>query len=484
MKAARRVLWSSHAELSELYDYLFAPGADLDSRRRGLARMSIYISSPSCPAFIHLLHSLVAAELLPFPPPRGAEESQRMRMMMAMAIVRFVNGLVDPLQTGSYARPISHLAASLGLPPSLIALRHRATHEDLPPLPLLQQAIAQCIFYLHQNSFLPLLSLSYNNGQNLNGVMSERDVLAKKRIDSLLRRWKKVMKTRLREKEVREEDVSGLEMRKVRRDLEGEVSGVDGIIKSLIEVGSLVPLAKRQVKRASPQSSLPPTPSLKIWLPLLTHLSATTPSFPSFLATSILDLLLNPSDLSTNLPAGRLGFNAQAEMITLGEQQEDDAREEEESYRWGLGVWVLYLWREDAEVEGALGLDAEEKTILYRRLAIALLHKHDDQILVRLHESLANIDENLYDVINSLSSALPDPEEDKGLDGLAMDVDDDELEKGLGEMEKRLAEFERQNPPARQAPRETTSRPSDSLPGWKRLTTEEWTPSPIGSAMA
>lgn len=105
---------------------LFSPAADLESRRRGLARvgvyvfrgdplshvpsnksadsdsqMSIYISSPSCPSFIHLLHSLVAAELLPYPPPRGAEESQRMRMMMGMAIVRFVNGMVDPLQTGA-----------------------------------------------------------------------------------------------------------------------------------------------------------------------------------------------------------------------------------------------------------------------------------------------------------------------------------------------------------------------------------------------
>ncbi|WVQ71203.1 hypothetical protein IAR50_000728 [Cryptococcus sp. DSM 104548] len=484
MKAARRVPWSSHAELSELYDYLFAPGADLDSRRRGLARMSIYISSPSCPSFIYLLHSLIAAELLPFPPPRGAEESQRMRMMMAMAIVRFVNGLVDPLQTGPYARPISHLAASLGLPPSLIALRHRATHEDLPPLPLLQQAIAQCTFYLHQNSFLPLLSWSYNNGQNLNGVMSEREIQAKRKIDSLLRRWKKVMKTRLREKEVREEDASGMEMRKVRRDLEGEVSGVDVIVKSLIEVGSLVPLAKR--KRASPESTLPPTPSLKIWLPLLTHLSATAPSFASVLVTSILDLLLNPSDLVNNLTAGsnQPGFSAQAEMISLGESQEDEARGDEESYRWGLAVWLLYIWREDAGVERALALEAGEKRGLYRRLAIALLHKHDDTILVRLHESLASIDENLHDVITSLSSALPEPSADEGLEGLAMDMDHEELEQGLSEMEKRLAEFEQNYLPARQAPRETISRPSDSLPGWKRLATEEWTASPIGSAMA
>lgn len=69
--------------------------------------MSIYISSPSCPWFIHLLHSLVAAEMQP-DAPSGAEEVQRARMTMAMAVVRFVNGMVDPLQTGKFS--ISHLA--------------------------------------------------------------------------------------------------------------------------------------------------------------------------------------------------------------------------------------------------------------------------------------------------------------------------------------------------------------------------------------
>jgi ribosomal biogenesis protein LAS1 len=61
--------------------------------------MSVYISSPSCPAFLHLLHSLIGALLLPYPPTSAAEAGTA-RMSYAMAVVRFVNGMVDPLQTG------------------------------------------------------------------------------------------------------------------------------------------------------------------------------------------------------------------------------------------------------------------------------------------------------------------------------------------------------------------------------------------------
>jgi len=70
--------------------------------------MSVYISSPSCPAFVHLLHGLVAASLLPHPPESG-DDAQRTRLGCAMAVVRFVNGMVDPLQTGVWHSPVSTL---------------------------------------------------------------------------------------------------------------------------------------------------------------------------------------------------------------------------------------------------------------------------------------------------------------------------------------------------------------------------------------
>lgn len=67
--------------------------------------MSVYLSSPSCPSFIHLLHSLLSADLLP---TDGAAEIQSTRLSCAMAIVRFINGMVDPLQTGVYLGTFSY----------------------------------------------------------------------------------------------------------------------------------------------------------------------------------------------------------------------------------------------------------------------------------------------------------------------------------------------------------------------------------------
>jgi ribosomal biogenesis protein LAS1 len=51
-----------------------------------------------------------------------------------------VNGLVDPLQVGTYARSIASIATQLGLPLWLVEMRHAATHEDLPSLALLRDA--------------------------------------------------------------------------------------------------------------------------------------------------------------------------------------------------------------------------------------------------------------------------------------------------------------------------------------------------------
>ena len=39
-----------------------------------------------------------------------------MRHAYAAAVIRLVNGLVDPLQAGAYARPITAIAQQLGLP--------------------------------------------------------------------------------------------------------------------------------------------------------------------------------------------------------------------------------------------------------------------------------------------------------------------------------------------------------------------------------
>lgn len=66
-----------------------------------------------------------------------------LRQSYASALIRLVNGLVDPLQLGAYARSIASIASQLGLPLWLVELRHAATHEDLPSLELLREGARQ-----------------------------------------------------------------------------------------------------------------------------------------------------------------------------------------------------------------------------------------------------------------------------------------------------------------------------------------------------
>ena len=66
-----------------------------------------------------------------------------LRQGYATAVIRFVNGLVDPLQSGPYARSIGSIAAQIGLPSWFVELRHAATHEDLPSLEVLREATSE-----------------------------------------------------------------------------------------------------------------------------------------------------------------------------------------------------------------------------------------------------------------------------------------------------------------------------------------------------
>jgi ribosomal biogenesis protein LAS1 len=103
----------------------------------------------------------------------------------------------------------------------------------LPPLPLLQQSVLQAIHYLHTYSFLPLLAST-----SAQPVFDGRD-----RAEKLVGRWKRLMKDRLREREVAEDTVRAKEMRRVRRGL--EVEEVDDVVEALCSVEGMIPLARK-----------------------------------------------------------------------------------------------------------------------------------------------------------------------------------------------------------------------------------------------
>lgn len=87
-------------------------------------------------------------DLVSQPPSSAPLSGYNLRQCYSTAIIRLVNGLVDPLQSGVYARSIASIAAQLGLPGWLVEVRHAATHEELPSLEVLREATHEVGFSL------------------------------------------------------------------------------------------------------------------------------------------------------------------------------------------------------------------------------------------------------------------------------------------------------------------------------------------------
>lgn len=91
--------------------------------------------------------------------------SLELRNLYAISIVRAVNGLVDPSQQGLYAESVLALAARLGIPSSIVEIRHDSTHNSLPNLKSLRLAANQLVrwyfnfYWIRQQGYIQELSL-------------------------------------------------------------------------------------------------------------------------------------------------------------------------------------------------------------------------------------------------------------------------------------------------------------------------------------
>lgn len=157
MRLPRRVPWANIGELEQLCSWIYTDEADLEAKTLAINR----VSSTSPATFLSQLFQLSAWKAVT-PLPHALDSTLAilvthildisskdipstkaalcLRQAYAAAIIRMVNGLVDPLQSGAYARSIAAIATQLGLPSWLVELRHAATHEDLPSLELLREA--------------------------------------------------------------------------------------------------------------------------------------------------------------------------------------------------------------------------------------------------------------------------------------------------------------------------------------------------------
>ena len=71
---------------------------------------------------------------------------------MTLALIRFVNGLLDPLQKRDKSLPLNVLAESAGLPAAFVDIRHWGTHEsNIPGTEVLRDMGIRALEWLYRN---------------------------------------------------------------------------------------------------------------------------------------------------------------------------------------------------------------------------------------------------------------------------------------------------------------------------------------------
>eukprot|EP00741_Cyanophora_paradoxa_P005924 tig00000949_g5742.t1 len=150
------VPWTHWGEWQLVHRSLFSNRNDL--QHSALKRIAAWMARGKVPIAVEATAILLEAVLAD--PQRAsahapalevdAHDDMRLRLMYSMAVLRMVNGIVDPAQKGRTAASVGDLAAGLNLPRFFVDLRHEATHKALPALPALRVAAARALDWLRE----------------------------------------------------------------------------------------------------------------------------------------------------------------------------------------------------------------------------------------------------------------------------------------------------------------------------------------------
>lgn len=144
-EAARVVPWCDWDEWRRLRD---DARGDTAARKRASETLAGWRlrRAAGMPVAIEADVSLRALRVVP-----ARDRGYEWRLAVGMAVVRLVNGLTDQLQPkaiSSTARSVRSLAVTLNLPSPLVAIRHQATHNNLPSADTLNQALELAIEWI------------------------------------------------------------------------------------------------------------------------------------------------------------------------------------------------------------------------------------------------------------------------------------------------------------------------------------------------
>ncbi|KAI9179031.1 rRNA-processing protein las1 [Blastocladiella emersonii ATCC 22665] len=283
----RLVPWVDDDEWAETRDWLYSH-TDPALQWRGVGRCKVWLSRGRVPQSAQATGALLEVALRD---ASGALHESELRALYSLAVLRFVNGLVDLEQKRAFAMPITGIAGRLGLPHDLVDLRHQATHGAVPSLGVLRRACADSLAWLWERYW---------------NVQTNRLAEARDEVNDALTAYKKQRKEQLRgptsaaaqrDRPNPEDAVATLV------DTLAPRSITQIVIPALVETGCLVP--KLESARPKFPKDLAPN-HFRLWLPALTVIQRAHDYFLGELLTAILERLLDsvrPDELPSSTDA-------------------------------------------------------------------------------------------------------------------------------------------------------------------------------------
>ncbi|KAI9328297.1 Las1-like-domain-containing protein [Zopfochytrium polystomum] len=173
----RIVPWITKDEWDTVYAWLYADPSQPELRLNGVKRVKAWSSRGKLPHAVNATAALVEVWLRDVSVEQQVSEHE-LRLMYCMAFIRFINGIVDGQQKGSFAQSVQGVAESLGMPVWFVDLRHAGTHDHLPSLQVLRSGCIQALDWLRANYWSLQKSYEEDTLSDLNALLQKYTVAA------------------------------------------------------------------------------------------------------------------------------------------------------------------------------------------------------------------------------------------------------------------------------------------------------------------
>jgi ribosomal biogenesis protein LAS1 len=137
-RSTKAVAWRDWDEWRATYHMLYS--SNVKEILCGCARVSAWAAKQPLPIAVEITSSL-QREL----------HGPRNVLALSLAVVRFINGVVEPFKNANLAVPISTIGASYGVPDFIIGIRHSATHGRMPTYELAALGAEKALIWLKTN---------------------------------------------------------------------------------------------------------------------------------------------------------------------------------------------------------------------------------------------------------------------------------------------------------------------------------------------